>query len=201
MTQKKATLRQEMKSLRERLHAEADEGSIRRIASQILKLPELANDVQRGIKAQSVEPHVVAGFYPIQTEIDCLFIMKALSAIQCRCALPVMNGKNQHLAFKEWDMVEELKDGGYGTKVPKSDLLYVMPDIILVPLLAFDERGYRLGYGGGYYDRTLEIYKEKGHDFTTIGVAYEGQRRDDVPVGKYDQPLDIIVTEQKVYRP
>ena len=200
MKQKKTALRQEMKTIRENLHGQDNGMAARLIASQLLMLPEIAGEVQRGIKARSNEPHIVAGFYPIQTEVDCLFILKALNAIQCRCALPIIASKNQHLAFKEWDMVEELKDGTFGTREPSSELLYVMPDIILVPLLAFDEKGYRLGYGGGYYDRTLEVYREKGHAFTAIGVAFDGQKSDHVPVAKYDQPLDIIVTEKKVYR-
>ncbi|VAW07511.1 5-formyltetrahydrofolate cyclo-ligase [hydrothermal vent metagenome] len=202
MKQQKAALRQQMKATRARLHA-SDDGTVARlITTSILMLPEMAGEVQRGIKADSIEPHIVAGFYPIQTEIDCLFILKALSAIQCRCALPVMNGRRQHLGFKEWNLTEaELKDGPYGTREPKSERLYVMPDIILMPLLAFDARGNRLGYGGGYYDRTLEAYRAKGHDFTAIGIAYDGQRCDGLPTGKHDQPFDIIVTEQGIYRP
>ncbi|VAV99731.1 5-formyltetrahydrofolate cyclo-ligase [hydrothermal vent metagenome] len=201
MIQEKATLRREMKEIRTRLH-DADNGDAARvIASHLLVLPELAGEVQRGIKAERTEPHIVAGYYPMQTELDGLFLLKAMSAFQCRCALPVMNGKDQHLAFREWDLVEELKDGPYGTREPKSDLLYVMPDIMLVPLLAFDERGMRLGYGGGYYDRTLQAYRDKGHPFTAIGVAYEGQKCAKLPTANYDQPLDIIVTEQGIYRP
>lgn len=201
MKQQKAALRREMMVARKKLHAEGKDAVPYRIAARILMLPEIASEVQRGIRAESTEPHIVAGFSPIQSEIDCLFILKALNAIQCRIALPVINGKNQHLAFREWDLTEELADGPFGTKEPKSELLHVMPDIILVPFLAFDERGHRLGYGGGYYDRTLAIYREKGHGFTSIGIGYEGQKQDKVPAGKYDQPLDIIVTEQKVYRP
>ena len=200
MKQQKAALRHKMKNIRQALQQQ-DNRAAELVAAQILGLSELAGEVQRGIKAESTEPHIVAGFYPIQSEINCLFVLKALNAIQCRIALPVMKGKKQHLAFREWDMMEELTDGPFGTKEPKSELLYVMPDIILVPLLAFDERGHRLGYGGGYYDRTLAAYRDKGHEFTSLGLGYEGQRLDKIPVGKLDQPLDIIVTEQKVYRP
>lgn len=200
MKHKKSALRQKMKAIRETLHAQDDGMAARLIASHILRLPEIAGEVQRGIKARSNEPHIVAGFIPIQTEVDCLFILKALNAIQCRIALPVMKGKNQHLVFKEWDMVTELKDGNYGTREPDSDFRNVMPDIILVPCLAFDESGARLGYGGGYYDRTLELYREKDHSFTAIGIAFDGQKSNHVPDAEYDQPLDIIVTEKKVYR-
>lgn len=201
MKQKKSALRVEMKAIRERLHVSADVTAARLIAANILMLPEVAGMVQYGIGASHNEPHVIGGFYPIQTEIDCLFILKTLSAIQCRCALPVMRGKNHHLAFREWDLATDLTDGPYGTREPGPDFHYVMPDIILLPLLAFDDRGYRLGYGGGYYDRTLDIYRQKGHNFTAIGVAYDGQKRDHVPRTRHDQPLDIIVTEQEVYRP
>ncbi|PCI45559.1 MAG: 5-formyltetrahydrofolate cyclo-ligase [Alphaproteobacteria bacterium] len=201
MKQKKMALRQEMKAIRKNLQAQADDMAVRRMAAHILRLPEVAGDVQRGIRASSNEPHIVAGYMPIHTEVDCLFILKALNAIQCRPALPVMNGKNRHLGFREWDMTEALKDEPYGTREPKSDRLYVMPDIILLPLLSFDERGRRLGYGGGFYDRTLKLYREKGHVFTAIGIAFDGQKSDHVPTNEYDQSLDIIVTEKKVYRP
>lgn len=201
MIQEKAALRQEMKAIRESLYAQDDDMAVRQIAARILRLPEIAGEVQRGIKARSNEPHMVAGFMPIQTEVDGLFILKALNAIQCRCALPVMTGKNQPLAFKEWDMAEELEDSAHGTKEPAAQSADVTPDIILVPLLAFDGKGFRLGYGGGYYDRTLEIYRQKGHPFTAIGIAFDGQKTNHVPTAKHDQPLDIIVTEKKVYRP
>lgn len=201
MKQQKTVLRQEMKAVRQEIHAQDDMMAVRRMTSSILMLPEVAGEVQRGIKARRGEPHIVAGFYAIQTEIDCLFILKALNAIQCRCALPIMVDKNAPLAFREWDLAEELTKASFGTMEPGLDCPEVMPDIILVPMLAFDETGHRLGYGGGYYDRTLEYYRNKGHDFTAIGIAFEGQKRDRVPVAEYDQPLDIIVTEQKVYRP
>ena len=201
MKQKKAALRQEMKARRATLQQKVGASAPRQIASRLLMLPEMAGAVQKGIKAERNESSIVAGFYPIQSEIDCLFLLKALNAVQWRCALPVMSGVSKHLAFKEWDLVEELKEGAYGTREPLSDMLYVMPDVVLVPLLAFDETGHRLGYGGGYYDRTLDIYREKGHPFIAIGVAFEGQKQDRLPVGAHDQPLDIIVTEEKVYRP
>lgn len=201
MKHQKDALRQKKKEIRHRLHAEDQGQAARLIAAHILNLPELKGVVQRGINAPSFTPHIVAGFYPIQTELDCLFILKALNAIQCRCALPVMDGENTPMLFREWDLVTELTEGPFGTKEPGSDFVTVQPDIILVPMLAFDESGHRLGYGGGHYDRTLEAYRKQGHSFTAIGVAYEGQRRDKLPVAAYDQPLDIIVTEQKVYRP
>ena len=201
LIQNKAALRLKMKAHRKNFDTRNDNRVVRQIAANILMLPEIAGEVQRGIKASRNEPHMVAGFYPIQTEVDGLFILKALNAIQCRCALPVMAGKDKPLSFKEWDLEEPLNDGPYGTREPSAELPNVKPDIILVPLLAFDARGNRLGYGGGFYDRTLEFYRGAGHEFTAIGLAYDGQFRNDIPVGDKDQPLDIIVTEKKVYRP
>ena len=204
MKRQKSVLRQEMKSLRADLHAQdntRDLSAARVIASQILQLPEIAGEVQRGIRASRNEPHIVAGFLPIQSEIDCLFVLKALSAIQCRCALPSMSSEGDYLTFKEWDLLADLKDGAHGTREPAADFGFVMPEIILVPLLAFDDRGHRLGYGGGYYDRTLELYRDKGHAFTAIGIAFDGQKVGHIPTAPHDQPLDLIVTEKKVYRP
>ncbi len=201
MKQQKSVLRDEMKAVRKRLYGQDNGAASRLIAAKILMLPEVAGTVQYGIRASRSEPHIVAGFSPIQTEPDGLYILKALSAIQCRCALPVMTGKDSPLTFREWDLAADLKDGPFGTREPAPEWPCVMPDIILVPLLAFDGNGHRLGYGGGYYDRTLDIYRQKGHSFTAIGVAYDGQKRDHVPHNHQDQPLDIIVTEQDMYRP
>lgn len=200
MPQKKDVLRARMKKIREKLHSTNDKAA-RKVAAQLLMLPELAVEIQRGIRAEDIAPHIVAGYMPINSEIDCHYILKALSAIQCRIALPVMRGGRKPLSFREWDLQAQLQDGAYAIREPKADLPYVMPDIMLIPLLSFDAAGYRLGYGGGFYDRTLAEYRDKGHDFTAIGVAYDGQRRDDIPADKYDMPLDIIVTEKKVYRP
>jgi len=201
MQQQKSALRKEMKIIRKRLHIAGDSRAARLIAASILMLPEVAGTVQYGIRARRNEPHIIGGFYPLQTEVDCLLILKALNAIQSRCALPLITAKDQPLAFREWDLVTALTDGPCGTREPGPDFADVMPDIMLVPLLAFDDDGYRLGYGGGYYDRTLRDYRDRGHDFTAIGIAYDGQKSDGVPHGPQDQPLDIIVTEQKVYRP
>jgi len=201
MQLKKAALRLEMKARRKKLHEPDDDGPARLVAANLLMLPEIAGDVQRGIKARQGAPHMAAAYTPIQTEIDGIFMLKALNAIQCRCALPVILAQDQPLIFKEWDLEEPLIDGPYGTHEPASVGPDVMPDIILLPLLAFDTRCHRLGYGGGYYDRTLKAYREKGHHFTAIGLAYDGQKCDAIPVDDFDQPLDIIVTEQEIYRP
>lgn len=203
MKKKKAALRAQMKQVRAKLHGHRKEGNeaARKVAARLLMLPELAVEVQRGIRAENIEAHIVAGFMPIGTELDCHYILKALSAVQCRIALPVITGKDRPLTFREWNLEDELMDGPYGTCEPKTDCPDVMPDIILVPLLGFDERGHRLGYGGGFYDRTLAGYRAKGHDFTAIGAAYDGQKQDNIPADCHDQPLDIIVTEKKVYRP
>lgn len=206
MKKKKANLREHMKKVRAEAAARdvsrADgPRAARKIASQLMLLPELKGEVQRGIKAEDLDFGIISGFYPIQSEIDCLYVMKALSAAQYRLALPVMNGKKQHLAFKEWDLREELVEGSYGVMEPPSAHVFVMPDVMLVPMLAFDMQGHRLGYGGGYYDRTLKTYRQKGQDVITIGIGYDEQLCEKLPFEKHDQPLDIIVTDKKVYRP
>jgi len=206
MKKKKAILREELKSIRaEAAKRDAAQpggpAAARHIASKLLLLPELKGEVQRGIEAEDIDFGIISGFYPIQSEIDCLLIMKALNAAQYRLALPVMNGKNCHLAFKEWDLREELVQGSYGVMEPPSAHLYVMPDVMLVPLLGFDAQGHRIGYGGGYYDRTLKTYRETGHDVVAIGIGYDEQYCEKLPFEKHDQTLDIIVTDKKVYRP
>jgi len=95
-------------------------------------------------------------------------------------------------------MKTDLLDGPFNTKESSEQI--IIPDVLLVPLLAFDESGNRLGYGGGYYDRTIASLKEVNSDLIAIGIAFEGQKIAQVPVDDYDQKLDMIVTDQNIYK-
>ncbi|NND41520.1 MAG: 5-formyltetrahydrofolate cyclo-ligase [Silicimonas sp.] len=136
--------------------------------------------------------HVVAGYWPIRTEIDPRPTMTALSESHAWC-LPVVVGQGLPLAFRPWTPGAEMVDGAFGTSWPASEEA-VAPDILVVPMSAFDMRGYRLGYGGGFYDRTLEALRAQGQ-VTAIGFAYSIQETTQVPTEPTDQPLDLIVTE------
>ncbi|MEK9760301.1 MAG: 5-formyltetrahydrofolate cyclo-ligase, partial [Candidatus Puniceispirillum sp.] len=100
----------------------------------------------------------------------------------------------QPLQFLDWRPGDRLVDGRFGTKQPVAGAVRVRPHVVLVPLLAFDLAGGRLGYGGGYYDRSIAALRDDGMPVVAIGVGYDGQRVDKVPVGPYDMPLDAVLT-------
>ena len=137
---------------------------------------------------------VVAGYLPIGDEIDPTLLMSFLDIQGHALALPVVIGEGQALAFRLWEPGIALEDGPLGTRHPASSEP-VVPTIILTPLLAFDRQGYRLGWGGGYYDRTLA-----GLDAITVGLAYAAQEVEAVPHDTFDQSLDWIVTEKEAIK-
>ena len=186
----KNTLRQNATQKRDQLSINDDGMAARMIASQIIMLPELDGDLS--------VVKTVAGYYPMKSEIDALIILKVLHAAFYPVALPTITSKDSPLEFHGWDLKSSLIDGPFGTK--QSSEQVVVPEIIIVPLLAFDLKGARIGYGGGYYDRTIEALRKNNPNLITIGVAYEGQKVDAVPTEDHDQTLDMVVTEQKKYR-
>tara|TARA_B100001540_G_scaffold315106_2_gene341549 strand:- start:2793 stop:3401 length:609 start_codon:yes stop_codon:yes gene_type:complete len=146
------------------------------------------------------EEDVVAGYFPMHDEVDCMLLLKALDAYQIPVALPVVARKDSPMIFRSWDFVSPMHKDAYGIPVPHEKAPRMQPTILLVPLLAFDEAGHRLGYGGGYYDRTLAALEEKGHPFTTVGLAFAAQQTDaPLPRQKHDYVLDYVVTEEQVF--
>ena len=144
---------------------------------------------------------IIAGYWAMADEIDVIPAMVALrDAIGVQCALPVVAEKNAPLVFRAWQPGDALESGGFGTHHPYPDAPDVTPDILLVPLLAFDMEGYRMGWGGGFYDRTLAHLRASRRAVTSIGIAYAGQQFDAVIHDRYDQPMDWIATEQWVCR-
>ena len=139
--------------------------------------------------------HVVSGYLPIRTEADPLPAMERLVR-RNRLAVPVVVARGQPLLFREWSPNTPLEEGAFGVMVPVSGDVLV-PDVLIVPLVAFDDQHHRLGYGGGFYDRTLERLRSRG-GVRAIGFAYEAQRLEGLPVEQTDQLLDEIVTEAGV---
>ena len=139
----------------------------------------------------------VSGYWPIRTEIDPRPGMHALSGSHELC-LPVVQGKDQVLKFRRWMPGTELAEGVFGAAVPR-DRVELVPSILIVPLLAFDSKGGRLGYGGGHYDRTLERLRSRDK-VTAIGFAYDIQECREVPCEPTDQLLDLVVTESGIRR-
>ncbi len=138
---------------------------------------------------------VVAGFAPIGDEIDVLPLLTTLSDQGYPCALPVVVGPGQPLLFRTWTPGMALTDATFGVGVPPASSPEVRPSIVLVPLLAFDASGQRIGYGAGFYDRTLEALRRDG-EVLAVGIAYADQQIESVPIDGNDARLDMVVTER-----
>lgn len=140
----------------------------------------------------------IAGYWPVSGEIDIRMLMEILSEQGHVCCLPVVNKKNGPLEFRHWHKGVAMKISLPGIYEPADDAPIVKPKIIIVPLVAFDAKGYRLGFGKGFYDKTIESMA-KMKDMITIGVGYEFQKVAEVPKEKHDQKLDLVITEKQTY--
>jgi 5-formyltetrahydrofolate cyclo-ligase len=138
---------------------------------------------------------IVSAYWPMGDELDPRPLIRRLQAAGHVIGLPVVVAKGAPLTFRAWTPETRFVPGGFKTEVPETSAPEVVPNLLLVPLLAFDQAGYRLGYGGGFYDRTLAKLRALAH-VTAVGFAYEGQSVDAVPRAEYDQPLDAIATER-----
>ena len=144
---------------------------------------------------------IYAAYFPIRSELSPLDLLARLVDLDCATALPVTPTEGQPLRFHRWAIGDRLDDGPYGTKQPPADQPFCRPDVILAPMLAFDSAGWRLGYGGGFYDRTLAVLRGAGHHLSVIGIAYDGQKLDKIPVGPYDMPLDAVLSPTGLFAP
>lgn len=149
---------------------------------------------QAGIAFASPSPGVaVSGYAAIRDELNPLPLLMALAAAGHPVALPVIAHKAAPLTFRAWVPGAPLETGAFSVPVPGEDASEVTPGIVLVPLLAFDMKGHRLGYGAGFYDRTLAGLRARGR-VTAIGLAFDVQRLEAVPRDAYDEPLDWVLT-------
>lgn len=141
---------------------------------------------------------VAAGYWPLGDEIDPVPLMEALAALGHPLALPVVAAAGGMLDFRPWSPGEALEPGPHHTRHPSAGNGSVTPAVLLVPLLAFDRRGFRLGYGGGYYDRTLAGLRRGGESVLAVGLAFAAQEMERIAADPWDQILDRIATEQGV---
>ena len=155
------------------------------------------NQILKIIKNEKITNKIIGGYYPINFEADDLELLKKLEKKKFNISLPVIE-KNFQMEFHKWSFSDFLKINKYGIPEPGSKNI-VYPDILLVPLVAFDKNLNRLGYGGGYYDRLIEKLSKK-KKITTIGLALSVQKIDKVPINKYDQKLDYIVTNKYIIK-
>lgn len=141
---------------------------------------------------------VVAGYQPMGSEIDPAPLLKRLAAAGAHIVLPrtASKGSCLPLSFHLWSPGQSLVKSAFGVAEPSPDAPQLTPDLVIVPLLAFDDLGHRMGYGQGHYDRTLEALRAR-HPVVAIGLAFEAQRVASVPREDHDQPLDGILTQAR----
>ncbi len=147
-----------------------------------------------------VDGVTVGLFWPIGSEIDALALVDPLRDKGADLALPATIGESE-MVFRQWLPGCQMVEAGFGTFAPDASARIVEPQILVTPLLAFDAQGNRLGYGAGYYDRYIAGLIEAEHKPRAIGLAFSLQKLDKVPVGLYDLPLDMIVTEAGIIHP
>lgn len=178
----KDTLRSRALTQRDAMSVEARSNAAATIAAASLPV-----ELPRGV--------IVAGYSPINSELDPFPLMRAFAGKGAALALPVVIARDHALIFRAWQPDEGLVRGAFGIFQPPSDADEVDPDIVLVPLAAFDRTGHRIGYGRGYYDRTLQGLRAK-KKITVIGVAFAVQEVETVPRLPHDEQLDCVLTER-----
>ncbi|HVV65880.1 MAG TPA: 5-formyltetrahydrofolate cyclo-ligase [Rhizomicrobium sp.] len=185
-----------MKELKKRLRDEA-RGRRAVLAAQC---PDFAERVAAHAQALQIPRGSLVGAYvAMEGEADPHLLLKELAKDDCAFAFPRVAAKKQPLAFHRWPAGSELVTSAFGVPEPAGDWPRAVPSILLVPMLAFDRDGYRLGYGGGFYDITLAALRAAG-ELRAIGVAFAGQEVEALPREPHDQRLDAIVTEKGLRR-
>lgn len=179
------------------------------LRSQLLQKRQLLNvDVARDAALECVASllalipstsKIVAGYSATRGELDIFPALTRLAGRGHQICLPIVSAPEKPLTFRHWQPGEALEKGVYNIGVPSHAAPKLLPDIVIVPLVAFDKHGHRLGYGAGYYDRTLQVLR-RSKDVECIGVAYSMQEVDTLPADSYDEKLDAIVTEKGVMR-
>jgi 5-formyltetrahydrofolate cyclo-ligase len=180
----KAQLRREAMARRDELPA-----ALRQAAAETIASRDFPLDLRPGL--------IVSGFSAIGSEINPLPLMRRLADRGARLALPVVVGRGRPLVLRAWVFGEPLGKGVWGIREPRPDAAAVDPDILLVPLAAFDRTGHRIGYGAGYYDLTLAALRAR-KPIVAVGLAYAAQEIPAVPATARDARLDLVLTEREV---
>ena len=183
---RKSALRAEAAARRDALPAE-----MRKAAAEAL--------AARGFPAPIAPGTIVSGFMPLKSEINPLPLMKKLAEAGARLALPKIAGRGKPLVMRAWAWGAPLDTGQWGIREPKAEYPEIDPDILLVPLLAFDRAGHRIGYGAGYYDMTIASLRSR-KAVTAVGIAFAAQEIPAVPATDRDARLDLVLTEKEVIR-
>jgi len=184
LTSRKAELRAEALAKRDTLPAELRAAAAETIAARTFPVP-----IEEGT--------IVSGFMPLKSEINPLPLMRKLAEAGAHLALPTIVARGRPLIMRVYRFGDELARGQWGIREPKPDAAEVAPDILLVPLAAFDRSGHRIGYGAGYYDMTIYALRAK-KSITAIGLAFAAQEILKVPTTERDARLDLVLTEREV---
>jgi 5-formyltetrahydrofolate cyclo-ligase len=180
----KAAVRREAIARRDAIPAEERAAAAQTIAARAFPVP--------------VPPGVtVSGFIPLKNEIDVRPLLRKLSQMGAKLALPVVVGRGEPLIMRAWEFGAPLKAGGWGISEPPPHAPEALPDILLVPLLAFDRAGDRIGYGAGYFDITIRSLRAQ-KPVIAIGIAFAAQEIAQVPTTPRDARLDLVLTENEV---
>ena len=171
-----------------RRDALSDEG--RAAAAQAIARRGLPVDIKPGT--------IVSGYSPIRGEIDPVPLMRTLAAQGAQLALPAITARGKSLVFRAWSPNDRLMLGSLGIPEPSPAAAELIPDIMLVPLAAFDRAGHRIGYGAGHYDVTL-AHLRKGKAITALGLAFAVQEIKNVPMQPHDVALDYVLTEKQAF--
>ncbi len=151
----------------------------------------------RGLPVAVTPGAIVSGFMPMKTEINPLPLLRKFTEAGARLALPCIDGRGKPLIMRAWKIGDELKAGQWGIREPVPEAAEVKPDIVIVPLAAFDRVGNRIGYGAGYYDMTLAALRAK-KKVIAIGIAFAIQEIAAVPTTERDERLDFVLTEKEI---
>jgi len=155
------------------------------------------NQIIKILKREKISKKIIGGYYPVNFEIDDLKLLEKFEKKNFIISLPIVK-KNFKMDFYQWSFSDPLMINKYGIPEPEKKKI-VYPDVLLIPLVAFDKNLNRLGYGGGYYDRLIEELSKK-KNIIKIGLAFSIQKIDKVPINVYDQKLDYIVTNKYIIK-
>ncbi len=170
-------------------HRDALPPVMRAAAAEAIAARPLPLDVSRGT--------VVSGFMPIRSEINPAPLLRRFAEAGAWLALPTIVKRGEPLRFRAWAIGEKLARGQWGIREPMPEAPEVLPDILLVPFAAFDRRGHRIGYGAGYYDKSLTALRAQ-KPIIAIGLGFAAQEIPAVPVLPHDARLDLVLTEREV---
>ena len=144
---------------------------------------------------------IYAAYLPIRSELSPLPLVARLAEASVQTSIPITPAPGNPLDFRLWAPGDKMDDGPYDTKQPSANAPACVPDVILVPMLAFDSACWRLGYGGGFYDRSIGGLREAGRTVAAIGIAFSGQQVELVHTGPYDMALDAVLTPDGLIMP